>query len=141
MGLYPRSLTGQTGEPYCYHDYHVQFHCGRSFELSFGKCHAPALFYGSRDSTFSTNNPFTDTARNIGALGISFSKAAPANITVFIALSAGVFVWLLIWRTRLGYQIRAFGERLSSQIRWYRTGTNYCDHDADLRGFGRDDVG
>ena len=42
--------------------------------------------------------------------GISFSKAAPANITVFIAILAGIFVWLLIWRTRLGYQIRAFGE-------------------------------
>ena len=43
-------------------------------------------------------------------LGIKFSKAAPANITVFIALLAALFVWLLIWRTRLGYAIRAFGE-------------------------------
>ena len=43
-------------------------------------------------------------------LGIKFSKAAPANITVFIALLAALFVWLLIWRTRLGYEIRAFGE-------------------------------
>ena len=43
-------------------------------------------------------------------LGIKFSKSAPANITVFIALIAALFVWVLIWRTRLGYEIRAFGE-------------------------------
>jgi simple sugar transport system permease protein len=46
----------------------------------------------------------------LAPFGISFSKAAPANITVFVALLAGIFVWFLIWRTRLGYQIRAFGE-------------------------------
>ena len=42
-------------------------------------------------------------------LGIKFSKAAPANVTLLIALAACVLVWVLIWRTRLGYQIRAFG--------------------------------
>ena len=42
-------------------------------------------------------------------LGIKFSKAAPANVSLLIALAACVFVWLLIWRTRLGYEIRAFG--------------------------------
>jgi general nucleoside transport system permease protein len=42
-------------------------------------------------------------------LGIKFSKAAPANVSLLIALVACVFVWLLIWRTRLGYEIRAFG--------------------------------
>ena len=47
-------------------------------------------------------------------LGIKFSKAAPANITVFVALLAAFFVWVLIWRTRLGYAIRAFGESNSA---------------------------
>jgi general nucleoside transport system permease protein len=42
-------------------------------------------------------------------LGIKFSKAAPANVSLLIALAACVLVWLLIWRTRLGYEIRAFG--------------------------------
>jgi ABC-type uncharacterized transport system permease subunit len=36
-------------------------------------------------------------------------RGSPANITFFIALAACVLVWLLIWRTRLGYEIRAFG--------------------------------
>ncbi len=36
-------------------------------------------------------------------------RGAPANVTFFIAVAACVLVWLLIWRTRLGYEIRAFG--------------------------------
>ena len=46
-------------------------------------------------------------------LGINFSKAGPANISLLIALLACVSVWVLIWRTRLGYQIRAFGHSQS----------------------------
>jgi len=36
-------------------------------------------------------------------------RGAPANVSFFIAVLACVAVWLLIWRTRLGYEIRAFG--------------------------------
>jgi ABC-type uncharacterized transport system permease subunit len=36
-------------------------------------------------------------------------RSSPVNVTFFIALAACVLVWLLIWRTRLGYEIRAFG--------------------------------
>jgi len=45
----------------------------------------------------------------LAPLGISFSKAAPANISFLVGVLACVLVWLLIWRTRLGYEIRAFG--------------------------------
>ncbi|MFD1509543.1 ABC transporter permease [Lacimonas salitolerans] len=45
----------------------------------------------------------------LAPIGIGFSKAAPANVTLLIGLLACVAVWLLIWRTRLGYEIRAFG--------------------------------
>ena len=41
-------------------------------------------------------------------------RGAPANITFFIALIACVVVWALIWRTRLGYEIRSFGESESA---------------------------
>lgn len=47
-------------------------------------------------------------------LGIKFSKAAPANVTLIVALLAAVFVWVLIWRTKLGYAIRAFGHSESA---------------------------
>jgi simple sugar transport system permease protein len=43
-------------------------------------------------------------------------RGAPANITFFVALIACVLVWLLIWRTRLGYQIRAFGKSESAAV-------------------------
>lgn len=46
----------------------------------------------------------------LGVLGIPFSDKTPANITLPIALLACLGVWVLIWRTRLGYQIRAFGQ-------------------------------
>ncbi|WP_299662939.1 ABC transporter permease [uncultured Ruegeria sp.] len=36
-------------------------------------------------------------------------RGAPANISFFVALLACVAVWALIWRTRLGYEIRAYG--------------------------------
>ncbi len=36
-------------------------------------------------------------------------RNAPANVTFFVALAACVAVYILIWRTRLGYEIRAFG--------------------------------
>ncbi|SNR47996.1 ABC transporter permease [Puniceibacterium sediminis] len=41
-------------------------------------------------------------------------RGAPANISFFLALIACVAVWLLIWRTRLGYEIRALGHSESA---------------------------
>ncbi|HSG54256.1 MAG TPA: ABC transporter permease, partial [Paracoccaceae bacterium] len=45
----------------------------------------------------------------LAPLGISFSKAAPANVSFLVGILACILVWVLIWRTRLGYEIRAFG--------------------------------
>jgi len=52
----------------------------------------------------------------LAPLGIGFSKAAPANVTLLVALGACFLLWLLIWRTRLGYEIRAFGHSESAAI-------------------------
>jgi simple sugar transport system permease protein len=46
--------------------------------------------------------------------GIEFSKSAPANVTLLVAVLACVAVWVLIWRTRLGYEIRAYGHSESA---------------------------
>ncbi|MDY6857887.1 MAG: ABC transporter permease [Pseudomonadota bacterium] len=46
----------------------------------------------------------------LAVFGIPFSRAAPANISFLIAVLACFLVWLLIWRTRLGYAIRAYGK-------------------------------
>ncbi|MEO0633814.1 MAG: ABC transporter permease [Pseudomonadota bacterium] len=46
----------------------------------------------------------------LAPLGISFSKAAPANVSLVIAVLACFLVWILIWRTPLGLEIRSFGK-------------------------------
>lgn len=43
-------------------------------------------------------------------IGELFNKNTPANIAFFLAILCCVLVWALLWRTRLGYQIRAFGK-------------------------------
>ncbi|RDC71514.1 ABC transporter permease [Rhodovulum sp. 12E13] len=52
----------------------------------------------------------------LAPFGIEFSSAAPVNITLFIALLACVAVWVLMWRTRLGYEIRALGHSESAAL-------------------------
>ncbi|MCB1367930.1 MAG: ABC transporter permease [Rhodobacteraceae bacterium] len=46
----------------------------------------------------------------LAPLGVAFNKSAPANISFLLAIACAVLVWYLLWRTRLGYQIRAFGK-------------------------------
>jgi ABC-type uncharacterized transport system permease subunit len=58
-----------------------------------------------------TNLP---TLHDIPGLNLIFTKDVPANVTLFVALAAAYIVWLLLWRTRLGYQIRAFGKSESA---------------------------
>ena len=42
--------------------------------------------------------------------GLDLFQRTPVNVTLFVGLLACVGVWLLIWRTRLGFEIRAFGQ-------------------------------
>ncbi len=46
----------------------------------------------------------------LGAVGIPFAKGTPANVSLLVALLACGLVWAIVWRTRLGYEIRAFGK-------------------------------
>ncbi len=49
------------------------------------------------------------TAREmLAVIGVPFSRT-PLNVSFLLALVACWLVWLLLWRTRLGYEIRAFG--------------------------------
>jgi general nucleoside transport system permease protein len=44
----------------------------------------------------------------LGAIGIKMSKT-PMNLSSILALIAAFLTWVLIWRTRFGYEMRAFG--------------------------------
>ena len=48
--------------------------------------------------------------------GSTLFRGSPANVTLFVALLACVLVWFLIWRTRLGYEIRAYGQSPSASV-------------------------
>jgi len=50
------------------------------------------------------------TLHDIPGLSLIFDKKVPVNVTLFVALAAAWLVWVLLWRTRLGYEIRAFGK-------------------------------
>ncbi len=50
------------------------------------------------------------TLDTIPGFNLFFQKPVPANVTLFIALAMAAVVWAILWRTRLGYQIRAFGK-------------------------------
>ena len=47
---------------------------------------------------------------------LGFRSSTPLNVSFLVALIACVAVWILIWRTRLGYEIRAFGHSESAAI-------------------------
>ncbi len=44
----------------------------------------------------------------LAQFGIAFPKT-PLNVSLFLALISAVGVWLLVWHTRLGYEIRVVG--------------------------------
>ncbi|MEL7026640.1 MAG: ABC transporter permease [Pseudomonadota bacterium] len=52
----------------------------------------------------------------LAVFGIPFSSAPPLNISFLVAIAACFLVWLLMWRTRLGYEIRAFGHSETAAV-------------------------
>ena len=50
----------------------------------------------------------------LAPFGINFNQHAPANISFLVALVCAFLFWLLIWRSRLGYEIRAYGNSESA---------------------------
>jgi ABC-type uncharacterized transport system permease subunit len=60
----------------------------------------------SRNFAEGAHLPFMHEMLN--AIGIPMSKT-PMNFSSLLALLAAFLTWVLIWRTRLGYEIRAFG--------------------------------
>ena len=57
---------------------------------------------------------------NFREIGLQFFgvrlPSTPLNLTVFLAVIAVFFVWYLLWRTKLGYEIRAVGANSEAAI-------------------------
>jgi general nucleoside transport system permease protein len=52
----------------------------------------------------------------LGLVGIPFSTKTPANISFLIAIALAFGVWVLLWHTRLGYALRAFGKQEKAAV-------------------------
>ena len=52
--------TGQTRQPHCYHNNHVQFHCSRGFELFLGRRVKAEGQHGPGHSKLSSRHPFAN---------------------------------------------------------------------------------
>lgn len=50
----------------------------------------------------------------LAGLGFKAAKDDSVNVTFLIALACAFGIWLMMWRTRLGYEIRAFGQSESA---------------------------
>jgi simple sugar transport system permease protein len=48
--------------------------------------------------------------------GTDLFGSSQVNLALFLAIAACVLVWLLIWRTRLGYEIRTFGANPTAAV-------------------------
>ena len=48
--------------------------------------------------------------------GVTAFRGAPVNVSFVVAILACFLVWVLIWRTRLGYEIRAFGHSETAAV-------------------------
>ncbi len=59
-------------------------------------------------ATFPTGGMVPQVWELLKPLGIEW-PVTPFNLSFFLALICAVAVWVLIWRTRLGYEIRAVG--------------------------------
>ena len=42
--------------------------------------------------------------------------STPLNFTVFLAIAAAIAIWYLLWRTKLGYEIRAVGANTDAAV-------------------------
>ena len=55
-------------------------------------------------------NAFLPKLNGMFGLSFDFLGRSPLNLSFVVALLALVFYWVLIWKTRLGYEIRAVGQ-------------------------------
>ncbi len=66
-------------------------------------------------ATFPPNARLPAMHEIFGAIGIPIPRS-PLNLSLVIALIACVLVWLLIWRSRLGYEIRTLGHNPTAAV-------------------------
>jgi simple sugar transport system permease protein len=67
----------------------------------------------SREITGAYIMSFREVGREFFGVRLASS---PLNFTIFLAVAAAIVVWYLLWRTKLGYEIRAVGANTQAAI-------------------------
>src|SRR5262245_12954030 len=68
----------------------------------------PANYMAPQSRTFLEGGQLPKLNWLLEGMGLAV-RSAPLNISFLLALAVAVLVWALIWRTRLGYEIRTMG--------------------------------
>ena len=77
-------------------------------------------FYKAQGDPIMQTGPIDDKAHIarfstlLSPIGINFPSRIPLNISFLLALLAAFVVWLFLWRTKWGYEIRAVGSSPSA---------------------------
>jgi simple sugar transport system permease protein len=77
-------------------------------------------FYKEQGDPIMQTTPIADHARIprmhslLAPLGVDFPERIPLNVSFLIALLACFLVWVFLWRTKWGYEIRAVGSNPSA---------------------------
>jgi simple sugar transport system permease protein len=77
-------------------------------------------FYKAQGDPIMQTVPIADQARIarfstlLNPLGVNFPQRIPLNISFLLALLAAFLVWVFLWRTKWGYEIRAVGSNPSA---------------------------
>ena len=64
---------------------------------------------------FDPNTWLPQLSEVAGALGVEIGRS-PLNLSSLLALGAGVLVWLYLWHTRWGYELRALGHSEAAAV-------------------------
>jgi len=77
-------------------------------------------FYKAQGDPIMQTVPITDQAQVarfstlLSPLGVNFPQRVPLNISFLLALLTAFLVWVFLWRTKWGYEIRAVGSNPSA---------------------------
>ena len=114
LGVHPGLAAGQARQPHRHHHDHVQLHRRGADGLSAGQRADASRVDGAGDARLRARRLRCPACtRSCWRCSASTSASAPLNLACSCALVAAFLVWVLIWRTRLGYEMRTVGHNPS----------------------------
>lgn len=108
LGLYPGLSASQARLTHRHHHDHVQHDRGEPDDLHVARRAETGGDAGGQDTHVRSGRPIAPAELDHRTVRRQI-RSAPFNVSFLLALVMAYLVWLLIWRTKLGYEIRTFG--------------------------------